>query len=95
VLGHGSRRISPEKLKMAMAFTGQNKHYEWHKIGPRHFRETARRCGFEGVFDEVLENLVLTIPKALNTVAHKLPAGFPSSVAEPILQGLEKRARLL
>jgi serine/threonine-protein kinase HipA len=32
VLGNGSGLIPPEKLRLAMAFRGKNRHYEWGKI---------------------------------------------------------------
>lgn len=95
VMGHGKELIPPEKLKLAMAFRGKNRHYEWDKINIRHLRETARRCGMEGSIDAVLTKLATTIPKAVATVSASLPAGFPSEIAEPILTGLEKRSKLI
>jgi len=95
VLGHGSGMIPPEKLKLAMAFRGKNRHYEWDKIGPRHIRETARLCGFEGFIDTVMERLEQEVPKATQEVARHLPAAFPSAISDSILEGIEARARLL
>ncbi len=94
-LGHGSGTIPPEKLKLAMAFGGKSRHYEWDKIGPRHIRETARLCGFEGFIDTVMECLEKEVPKATQEVARHLPGDFPSAISDSILRGVEARARLL
>jgi len=57
VMGHGAGMLPPEKLKLAMAFWGKTRYYEWNKIGPRHIRETARRCGMGDVVDDVIGSL--------------------------------------
>jgi len=95
VLGHGSGMIPPEKLKLAMAFRGKNRHYEWDKIGSRHIRETARLCGFEGFIDTVMERMEKEVPKAAQEVARHLPGDFPSAISDSILNGIEARAKLL
>ena len=95
VMGHGKELIPPEKLKLAMAFRGKNRHYEWDKINIRHLRETARRCGMEGSIDAVFTKLATTIPKAVATVSASLPMGFPGEIAEPILKGFEERSKML
>lgn len=95
VLGHGKGLIAPEKLKMAMAFTGKNRHYEWHRIGLRHIKETARLCGVGNAIDDELAHLTEAIPQAVATLSATLPKGFPEVVAEPIFTGLTKRGQLL
>lgn len=95
VMGHGKGLIPPEKLKLAMAFRGKNRHYEWDKISLRHLRETARRCGLEGLIDGMFTKLAVTIPKAVATISESLPEGFPGEVAEPILKGFEERSKLI
>ena len=95
VLGHGTGLIAPERLRLAMAFTGKNRHYEWAKISPRHIRETARRSGIEGFVEPALDRLARMIPGAVQEVARSLPAGFPGAVADPILEGIEAAAQRL
>jgi len=46
VLGHGSNRLAPERLKLAMA-VGKNRRYEWSKLFFRHWKETAAMCDTE------------------------------------------------
>jgi len=95
VLGHGSGQIPPEKLKLAMAFKGKNRHYEWNKIGTRYIRETARLCGFEGFIGTVIERLAREVPKATQEVARQLPSTFSSHISDSILMGIEARAKVL
>jgi serine/threonine-protein kinase HipA len=95
VMGHGKGRIPPEKLKLAMAFKGKNRHYEWDKISLRHLRETARRSGLDGSIDAVLAKLATAVPKAVAAVSTSLPVGFPAEIAEPILKGFEERSKLI
>jgi serine/threonine-protein kinase HipA len=95
VLGHGSGLIPPEKLRLAMAFTGKNRHYEWNKISPRHIKEIAHRCGFEAFIDTVIDRLVHTVPKATQEVARQIPGDFPPAIADSILYGIENRVRQL
>jgi serine/threonine-protein kinase HipA len=95
VLGHGKNLIAPEKLKLAMAFTGKNRHYEWQKIGLRHIRETARLCGMGDLIDREITCIITAIPQAVERLSTELPKGFPEDVAESVFSGLMKRGRLL
>ncbi len=95
ILGHESNSMPPEKLKLAMAFSGNSRHYGWATIRPRHLRETARRCGMEGTIESVLNRLATTIPKVAEELSVALPKGFPESIAGPILEGLERQSRKL
>lgn len=95
ILGHGDKLMPPEKLKLAMAFSGKNRHYEWAKIKPRHLRETARRCGVEGNFDAVLNRFVTGIPNIIAELSATLSKGFPNVIADPIFDGLKKQYQFL
>ncbi len=95
VLGHGSGLVAPEKLKLAMAFRGENRHYEWAKITLRHIRETARRCGFEASIEAVLQGVAGKGSEVVREVARSLPTGFPGAIADPIFKGLEEATRRL
>jgi serine/threonine-protein kinase HipA len=95
VMGHGSGRIPPEKLKLAMAFTGKNRHYEWDKAGSRHFRETAKLCDFQGEIDKVILDLIDGVPKAISLVSAELPSTFPDAIATPVLKGLQNALKRL
>jgi serine/threonine-protein kinase HipA len=45
VLGHGRGKLSTQKIRMAMAVQGKNRHCHWNEIRTRHWLETAKRVG--------------------------------------------------
>lgn len=90
VLGHGAGKLAPEKVKMAMAAVSRNRHYKWAEIQPRHWLATASTCGIShAAAQSVIENLVVATPKVLENVARDLPTGFPATVSDSILDGLQ------
>ncbi|MCE5256585.1 MAG: type II toxin-antitoxin system HipA family toxin [Spirochaetaceae bacterium] len=95
VLGHGKGRIPPQKLKLAMAFSGKNRHYEWDKIGLRHIRETAKNCDFAQEIDKMVAELVARVPLVVSDLSATLPATFPDAIASPIFEGLLGAAKRL
>lgn len=95
VLGHGANKLSPHKVKMAMAITGKNRHYRWDDILPRHFIETGAQCGLKEDCATVIQKMVEATPGVISKIKGILPAGFPESVSEPILTGLEEAAKKL
>ena len=71
-----------------MALTGQNRHYHWHGIQPRHFFSTAKQAGFNekkarALFAEMMD----TLEETLLRVEAALPSKFPDAIASPILTG--------
>jgi len=91
ILGHESSMLPPRKLRMAMAVTGKNRHYEWWKIEPRHWVSTASSCGAQADIEDILQELAEALPGALDSVVHALPEGFPSSISDPILEGIQQQ----
>lgn len=94
MLGHGRGKLSPHKIRMAMAVRGENRHYQWKEISARHWLETARRCGvseMKTIMDEVLAQT----PKVVEQTTAHLPRRFPDQIAETIITGTTKAARLL
>lgn len=99
VLGHGPSRISPYKAKMAMAVRSRNAHWKMHSILRRHWEALGARHGVvtedgrnvAALIDEVVEQT----PAVIQAVQARLPADFPTSVAGPILEGLQDAARRL
>lgn len=94
VLGHGRGKLSPHKIRMAMAVSGKNRHYRWREITARHWLETAKRCGF-GEIKAVLEEVIARTPAAVQQVQRILPTRFPPRIAESILEGVKRAARQL
>jgi serine/threonine-protein kinase HipA len=95
VLGRRAGKLSPDKVKMAMAVEGKNRHYVWTTIRRRHWEETARRCGLGAFWPRIVDELLERTPAALAAVRSELPANFPDPVADPILKGLAASARVL
>ena len=94
VLGRGQRKLARQKVKMAMAVWGKDRHYRWSEIQRKHFEHTAKDCGIaEG--DEVIDQLGAAVPSAVDRAAARLPKGFPTEVATPILEGVLAAARAL
>jgi serine/threonine-protein kinase HipA len=46
IIGHGPNLISPQKVKMAMAWLGKRRHYLADSTLRRHIDATAFKCGY-------------------------------------------------
>ena len=93
-LGHGRGRWSPQKITMAMALEGKNRHYRWDGIRLRHWLETGRRCGVPQMAALVREIIDQT-PPALAVARQVIPQGFPAAIADSILDGVQAAAQRL
>jgi len=89
VSGRGARQLAPEKINMAMAVTGKNRHYAWTRILKRHWLATAHACDLSADDAEsTIAELIERTPHALAEVRAALPMEFPAQVAEPIFEGI-------
>lgn len=96
VMGKRAGKLAPEKVKMAMAATGANRHYLWKRILPRHWLSTARACELdEKRALAIIHDMVMRTDDALAAVSRDIPADFPREVSEPILDGVGKASREL
>lgn len=96
MLGRGANQLAPERARMAMAVTGQNRHYEWTRILHRHWISTARTCGIsQDVAQAMIAELVEKTPSAINQVSTALPPAFPAEVADKIFAGVRAAATKL
>ena len=90
IIGHGVNKYSWEKVKLAMAVRGKNKHYRIKDIQRRHFNQTASRIGVgdnaEGLISEVLE----AAPRVISQVQEEAPKYLPENVLNSVLDGLEQ-----
>jgi len=95
VIGPRHGQWPQQKLRMAMAWHGEkSRYYEPQKItGPRMLL-TAKRLGL-GEAKAILDDLIAQTPAVLVSVQALLPSGFPQTVAEPVLTGLESAAAQL
>jgi len=88
VLGHRRGKLSPEKIKMAMAVQGKNRHYRWNEIHGRHWLETAKRCGLGGM-QSIVQDVIDRTPDVVKQVHAKIPKGFPAQIADAIMDGIK------
>lgn len=90
-------QLDPRRLRMAMAVSGRNRHYEHNSIRYRHWLTTARRSNVSPeemtlIIDEVLDRM----DDIINAVESRLPSDFPGEIAENIFSGMrESRDRLV
>lgn len=94
MLGKGRGKLSPHKIRMAMAVIGKNRHYRWKEISARHWLETARRCGFPEM-KAVMDEVIAKTPEVVEQASARLPRSFPAFIAESILTGTAAAARAL
>jgi serine/threonine-protein kinase HipA len=86
--------IRHNAMKLAMA-VGDGRHYVIDSIMPRHFLQTAAKCGVsaslvQGVLDEI-EN---DTDRAIDAAVSDLPPGFPERIVSSVIEGLRRRLRL-
>lgn len=93
VLGHGAGKLAPEKVTMAMAVLGKNRHYRWAEITRTHFELTARQCGIGEAGARLIDELVTATPSVVEQVRAAMPKDFPQAQAQPILDGVAAAAR--
>jgi len=91
-LGEGTGRLSPFKVKMAMAVRSKNAHYLMRTIGRRHWLTVGERYGVVASdgrgAQAVVDEIVTRTPMVVRAVRDRLPKAFPESLANSILQGL-------
>ena len=85
-----NRQIDRQRVAMAMAVFGKNRHYRWDMITRRHWLENARKCRFPAeemdlIIDECCDRLAVVIEH----VHQRLPKGFPEEIASSIFSGVE------
>ncbi|MCP3662980.1 MAG: type II toxin-antitoxin system HipA family toxin [Gammaproteobacteria bacterium] len=86
-----SRQLETQKIKMAMAVSGQNRHYHWHNILPRHFVSTAKKAKFsQKMAQEVVDETLDRVEEVIDLVSHKVPDTFPDRVITPIFEGMRR-----
>ena len=95
VEGNGANQFSWHKAKLAMALHGKSRHYKFKEIQRRHFNVTAttffQRESAEDVINEVLQDL----ERAISAVAGRLPHAYPEKVATSIFAGIRRTGKLL
>lgn len=85
------RQIEYQDMKMAMALHGDNTHYKWHGIMPRHWFNESRKVNFpETEMQAIIDDVLGKADKVISTVSSKLPKDFPEHIALPTFNGIRK-----
>ncbi|MBU6509645.1 MAG: type II toxin-antitoxin system HipA family toxin [Gammaproteobacteria bacterium] len=88
-------QIQHNRMKLAMA-VGDKRHYAMNIITPRHFLQTAVRCGLSTEFAQgILDEIQAGADSAIEAALSGLPAGFPESVSTSITDGIRGRLKLI
>lgn len=95
VVGKGRNKWPRQKLTMAMAVEGTNRHYHWGQIQRRHFNFMARKHGCNLGAEAQIQHLIEATPGVIQAVCKQLPADFPQSLADAIFMGLTSSALAL
>lgn len=99
VIGDAPDKLSAHRVKMAMAIRTSNAHWRMKDILPRHWVAIGKRYGVLDDAGRTVEALVGEIaertPGVIADIETTLPGGFPASVSDPILRGLELGAKRL
>ena len=90
VMGEGPNQWSPRKLKLAMAWVGNNRLYEAERIQRRHFNSTAKRFGYGETAEPLIRELIERTPAVIDEVQRVLPPGLSNEVADKVLSGLQR-----
>lgn len=86
-----ANQIDIQRVTMAMAVLGKNKHYRWERIVRRHWLETARKCHFDKEeMERIISNCCDIIPGAIQIVEKIIPVGFPEHIAASIFTGMSR-----
>ncbi|HEU5080923.1 MAG TPA: HipA domain-containing protein [Opitutaceae bacterium] len=94
MIGHGRGRLSPQKITMAMAVEGKNRHHHWNGIRLRHWLETAKRCGVPQM-ETIVRDILEQTPLVLDGVRDMIAGKFPEAIASSVLDGVKTAATQL
>ena len=98
-IGNAPDKLSAHRARMAMAIRTTNAHWKMKDILPRHWVTLGKRYGVlddDGrTVETLIEEIVERTPHVIASIESTLPEGFPASVSDPILRGLEYGARRL
>lgn len=91
VMGRGHNKIPKEKVKMAMAVSGKNRHYKWIDITFDHWIATAKLCGLDSsTVETIISELVKNTSNVITTVSSQLSYDFPKTISDSIFSGMER-----
>ncbi len=85
------KQLQAQKIKMAMALIGKNKHYRWDTLCRRHFSSTAKAANFSMERSAaIIEEVTAKVDNVISIVSKELPSDFPSYISEGIFNGMRR-----
>jgi serine/threonine-protein kinase HipA len=88
-------QLRKNRMKLALA-VGDNRRTVVEEVAPRHFVQTAARCGVPAaVVQGILAELSQQAAAAIEETLAALPTDFPAALAASITGGLRTRLRLI
>jgi serine/threonine-protein kinase HipA len=93
IVGRGPNKLPLQKVRLAMALRGKNKHYLLTEIKRKHFNETAARTGIGKDAEHLIQEIVERTPTVIDAARNSLPNNFPAEIADSIFTGLEEQAK--
>ena len=94
-VGEGPRKLSPRRLKLAMAVRSKNAHWKMDEILRRHWSAVSQRAGLGDLAEEIIVEVLDATPGVLERVAREISRDFPNLVCDSILAGLGEKAKAL
>jgi len=93
LLGRSPKPSSLQRLPWTLSPSGAPlAHHQVHRM---HWLQAARRHAVGAGFDAVLDGIAHWVPQAIERACAALPPDFPSSVSEPVFDGLQRGVRRL
>jgi serine/threonine-protein kinase HipA len=91
IIGRGRNHIAPQRVSLAMAVRGRNRHYRVEEIYPRHWIAQGQRVGFAAAdVEAMLAQVAAETPRVIETVAAQIPADFPEDVSDAVFAGMRR-----
>ncbi|MGX2970305.1 type II toxin-antitoxin system HipA family toxin [Ursidibacter sp. B-7004-1] len=85
-----NKNLAKQKVRMAMAWYGENTHYLWHKIHLRHIFHTGKLAGLSKIVVEEILHEITQEKAYLNQIEYH---HLPDAISEPILTGFEEKLK--
>lgn len=90
-----TRQVERKQMKLAMS-VGDNRHYRFDEILPRHFFQTASEALLpESLIRDAIEAVVVRMDGALASLEAELPADFPQALHASVSAGIRRRMKVL
>lgn len=91
-----TKQLQKQKIKMAMALKGTNKHYHWYNVQRRHFIETAKNANYSvEKAESILDDMLSKVDTVIEKVSMQLPKNFPKQISQSVFDGMRSMKKHL